>query len=111
MELQTTGVGEEKEAHLPKDFELHQNYPNPFNGQTQISFFVSKNANEDVSLTIYNTLGQPIRHLLNGQKLTGETVQVWDGRDNSGKEVGSGIYLYELRVGNQRSVKKAVLIK
>ncbi len=111
MELQTTRVGEGKEARFPNDFELRQNYPNPFNVQTQISFFVSKNAKGTINLTIYNLLGQPIRHLLKNESKRGEMIQTWDGLDDDGKEVSTGVYFYELRIGNQRSVKKAVLVK
>lgn len=112
MELVPTGIEEDKEkSNLPRAFELYQNYPNPFNAQTQISLFISKRVNDEVNLTVYNVLGQPVRRLLENQPAMGKIQVVWDGRDNSGKEVSSGIYLYELRVGNERIVKKAVLIR
>ncbi len=107
----STGINDEDEAGLPRDFELHQNYPNPFNGETFIPLFVSVSIKGAISFTVYNILGQPIRHLLKDEKITGKTIKVWDGRDNFGKEVGSGIYLYELRVGNQRTVKKMLLLR
>lgn len=106
-----TDVSDEKKNLLPTSFELYQNYPNPFNGQTMLSFFASKSLESPVSLTIYNILGKPVRHLLWNSPATGNFEVIWDSRDNSGKEVASGVYLYELRVGNQRVVKKAVIIR
>ncbi len=106
----STGVAEEG-TQLPRGFELYQNHPNPFNAETHIPLFVSASSKGLVSLTVYSILGQPIRQLLKDEAFTGKNIQVWDGRDDLGKEVSSGIYLYVLRVGNERVVKKAVLIR
>ncbi|MCK5052201.1 MAG: right-handed parallel beta-helix repeat-containing protein [Candidatus Cloacimonetes bacterium] len=89
---------------------LHQNFPNPFNPTTTISFSLQKNSK--VELSIYNIKGQKIKSLLSNQTAVGEHSIVWDGKDASGKKVGSGIYLYKLNVnGKIEAVKKCLLLK
>jgi len=106
-----SGISDDDKKLFPTNFDLYQNYPNPFNGQTRIGFSVSRSAGKMTSLNIYNISGQLVRSLLKNELAFGKQEQNWDGRDETGKEVSSGIYLYELRVGNQRVVKKAILIK
>lgn len=86
------------------------NYPNPFNPSTTISFLILEEG--IVELSVYNIKGQKIRSLLNDQITTGEHSIVWDGKDASGKKVGSGIYLYRLNVnGKIEAIKKGILLK
>lgn len=80
---------------LPKAFALQQNYPNPFNPSTTINFSVPKNT--DVTLTIYNSLGQPIRELVNESLQPGHYSFLWDGMDEAGELMGSGLYLARLQ--------------
>jgi hypothetical protein len=87
---------------------LEQNYPNPFNPSTSISFSLEEYS--EVELTIYNMNGQKIKDLevvrtgLNGTAL-------WDGNDENGKQVSSGVYLYKLTTDNKVYQKKMLLVK
>jgi hypothetical protein len=95
---------------LPKTFELTNNYPNPFNPSTTIQFGVPRNA--DVALVIYNVLGQRIRTLVDHeQRSAGRYSVVWDGRDEGGNTVGSGMYFYRLETGQVAIVKKMLMLK
>ncbi|MBN2830559.1 MAG: T9SS type A sorting domain-containing protein [Candidatus Cloacimonetes bacterium] len=86
------------------------NYPNPFNPETTIKFSISSNSNVDLS--IYNIKGQRVRTLANQQYTVGEHSIVWNGDDDSGKSVGSGVYFYKLGVdGRTNLTKKCILIK
>ena len=100
-----------KEMNLfPEEYELVQNYPNPFNPTTTIIFGLVEAGS--VSLQIYNLLGKEIKSVLNDEWFTAGYHQVvWDGRDMNGFKVGSGIYIYQLCVGNKRIIKKMVLAK
>ncbi|MBL7052722.1 MAG: PKD domain-containing protein, partial [Candidatus Marinimicrobia bacterium] len=81
-------------AIIVSDFALHGNYPNPFNPSTKIVFDVSATA--DIDLTIYNIIGQEVRSLQNGQLDHGSYQITWDGLDNSGNMVSSGVYFYRM---------------
>jgi hypothetical protein len=94
---------------LPSNYDLQQNYPNPFNPQTRISFTVRQD--HWVSLKIYNQQGQWVRTLVNEKKLAGEYTISWDGKDDRGFQLPSGIYIYQLNVEGFVSAKKAVLLK
>lgn len=96
-------------AVQPSDFTLKQNYPNPFNPTTTIAYDLNKSV--DVSLKIYNLAGQEIKTLVNEKQSAGSKQVAWDGRDKSGRQVASGIYLYRLEVGNVVQTKKMVLLK
>jgi photosystem II stability/assembly factor-like uncharacterized protein len=103
-------VGIAGEEPLPDGFALKQNYPNPFNPETTIPYSLSKPA--QVTLKIYNTLGQEVQTLLDKQfKNPGDYRVVWDGRDYSGKKAASGVYIYRLYVDKFVSAKRMVLTK
>ncbi len=93
----------------PNLFELYDNYPNPFNPETTIEFSLQKNSN--VLLKIYNSLGQEIKTLSKGNKPSGIHRFTWDGTNNYGSEVGSGIYIYSLKAGKRLLNKKMVLLR
>ena len=93
----------------PSKFELAQNFPNPFNPTTDITFSIDRAA--DVDLSIYNMLGQKVRTLTSGSKVAGTHVLRWDGRDEAGSNVSTGIYLYTLTDGNSSITKKMALMK
>jgi uncharacterized repeat protein (TIGR01451 family) len=80
---------------IPSAFVLDQNYPNPFNPQTTISY--SLPANSHVSLKIFSVTGQLVRTLYDGEKPVGRHVFLWDGMNDRGNNVGSGVYLYRLQ--------------
>lgn len=96
-------------TNRPRSFELSQNYPNPFNGETRIVFTLQKS--QPVTLTVYNILGQPVRKLLDGKRPAGKNEASWDGRDERGLSVPSGIYLYKLSTPDEKDVRKMVLLK
>lgn len=90
------------------DFSLSQNRPNPFNAATSISFSLPRAA--PVALEIYNTAGQRVRTLLEGEVAGGQTSLTWDGRDDHGRELASGVYLYRLRTGDRQQVATRKLL-
>ena len=94
----------------PSTFTLGANYPNPFNPATIIPLAVPAEAG-DVDLTIYNVLGQPVRHVWTGPLAAGKHRLVWDGRDGQGQPVAAGVYLYQLQVGDQTRLRKMVKIE
>jgi len=94
---------------LPKEFALYQNHPNPFNPTTTIRYALPKS--ERMSLRIFSLLGQGIRTLVDEQKAAGDYEAVWDGRDNNGRFVSSGVYVYRLEAGNFSDTKKLVLLQ
>lgn len=105
---QVTSV-EEIGSPKPSVLTLEQNYPNPFNPNTTISYRLS--AMKDVELTIYNTNGQKVRTLVNKRLGAGDYTIRWDGRNDSGSEVSSGVYLYRLRTGDFVQTKKMLLVR
>lgn len=99
----------EEEISIPGYFELLPNFPNPFNNQTVIKYTLSKPA--EVSLIIYNILGQKVRTLVKDEKQSGTMSVAWNGKDDTGKEVSSGIYFYRLKAGECSQTRRMVLLK
>jgi hypothetical protein len=89
--------------------ELSQNYPNPFNPQTTIAFSIKSRG--AVSVKVYNVAGQLVRTLVNENRAAGPHTVVWDGRNDSGSPVASGVYFYKLVANNFSQTKKMVLLK
>jgi len=111
--LLPTGVKEEFTT-LPEDFSLGQNYPNPFNPSTTIQFRVlGLKLGEPIhtTLIIYNILGQKVRTLVDNEKLPRKYQVIWDGKDEKGEEVSSGIYFYQLKEGDYKETRKMVLLR
>lgn len=93
----------------PKEFRLLQNSPNPFNPVTAIKFqlpVVSR-----VSIIVYNILGREVATLVNEDRSAGSHIVYWNGRDNQGTQVASGIYLYRIQAGNYSETRKMNLMK
>ena len=88
---------------------LNQNYPNPFNPETTISFNLPKAG--AASLNVYNVKGQLVKTLVNGQLGFGNHSIVWNGTDNNGAAVSSGVYYYRLNADNKTETRKMVLVK
>ncbi len=107
---EATAVAETIGGYQPVSFVLGANYPNPFNPATTIPFTVSAGAG-DVDLTIYNTLGQPVRQLWAGPLAAGSHRLTWDSRDEWGQPVAAGVYLYRLHVGDQTRTRKMVKLE
>ena len=89
--------------------ELFQNYPNPFNPSTTIEYMVGTES--PVEITIFNVKGQRIRRLVDETRAPGKYRAVWDGRNDRGVTVSTGMYFYRLRVGSYSSVKKMLLLR
>ncbi|MCD4818718.1 MAG: T9SS type A sorting domain-containing protein [Candidatus Cloacimonetes bacterium] len=106
---------------LSQKYNLCQNYPNPFNPTTTISFsLTTENTSlcnttdwqaEDTDLVIYNLKGQKVKTLVSEALPAGEHSIIWSGEDETGKQVGSGLYLYKLKTGRYEETKKMVLQK
>lgn len=92
------------ESELPKALELYQNYPNPFNPHTTISFYLPED--EDVKLSVYNVVGQPIAEIIHARMTKGEHRIDWDATD-----VPSGMYIYQLEVGTKIMTRKMTIVK
>jgi hypothetical protein len=100
------GVEEELGPALSK---LEQNYPNPFNPLTRIAFSVAEPGR--VVLRIYDVAGRPVRTLVDGRKVADYYCATWDGRDDAGRRVPSGVYFYKLEAPGMRETKKMLLLK
>jgi glucuronoarabinoxylan endo-1,4-beta-xylanase len=91
---------------LPDRFELGQSYPNPFSSSTAIPYQLKKGA--EVRVTIFDILGKEVRKFFVGSQTAGSHNILWDGRNNVGKRVASGIYFYKLQAGDESQVRKLV---
>lgn len=100
---------EEDFSQLPKEFDIRQNYPNPFNPTTVIQYALPKTS--FVKITIYNVLGQRVRNLVDEEQGPGYKKIHWDGRDDAGVEVSSGVYFYRIKAGDFVECKKMTLLK
>jgi hypothetical protein len=96
-------------APLPQTLALHPNYPNPFNPRTTINYDLP--VADQVHLTVYNLTGQQVRILIDGPQPAGRHSAVWNGMDDSGSKVGSGVYLFRLETTGSILVRKMLLIK
>ncbi len=96
-------------ATLAEGIELAQNYPNPFNPSTSIQFSLRETA--EIELRIYNMLGQQVRLAVSGRRPAGSHRFVWDGRDDGGQSVVSGIYFYRLATSDQVATRRMILLK
>jgi len=94
---------------IPAKYSLSQNYPNPFNPTTKIDFSLPRS--DDVTVTIYNLMGQQIKVLMNSNLEYGYHTATWNGLDQLGRPVASGVYFSELRTRNFRKTKKMLLLK
>ncbi len=104
-----TLVAAEPGEALPSGFSLAQNYPNPFNGRTTITYELPKP--EGVELTLYDLLGQPVRRLVSEYQGAGSYRIAWDGADDEGNQVASGVYLYRLKAGSRQRARRLVLVR
>ncbi|UCE65327.1 MAG: Omp28-related outer membrane protein [Candidatus Zixiibacteriota bacterium] len=105
IELQTSV---DEEIATPTEFNLSQNYPNPFNAATRIDF---RTEADEVSLAVYDVTGSLVKTLLDGSLEAGSHSVVWDGKDNSGSDVSSGIYFYRLSDSSGNNVRRMTLLK
>jgi hypothetical protein len=93
----------------PRSFSLLQNYPNPFNPETAIEYDLKQNS--QVKISIYNTLGQKVATLYEGQQVAGKHRLVWDGRNDKGIRLATGTYMYRMEADGATQTKKMLLLK
>ena len=98
----------------PSEYALEQNYPNPVGEDTSIPYQLAESF--DVTIKIYNLTGQLVRTLDEGYKVAGfylsqDRAAYWDGRDDNGEMVASGLYFYHLRAGNFETVRKMAVVR
>ena len=94
----------------PEKYALEQNYPNPFNPTTKLAYDIPEDG-QHVVLEIYNVAGQRVRQLVNEVQNSGSYTVTWDGRNDNGLRLGSGVYIYRMSSGTFTSVKKMLLLK
>ncbi len=94
---------------VPQRFSLEQNYPNPFNPSTVITFNLAKKT--DVELNVYSVTGQKVRSLVKGNQKAGQYTVTWNGRNDVGQKVASGLYFYKIEADDFVASKKMILIK
>lgn len=104
-----TGIDDPGDSVVPSQFVLEQNYPNPFNPSTTIQFELPAAA--QVQLVVYNLLGQRIAVLVDEARPAGRYSVQWNGRDDAGRAVSSGIYLFRFEAGEQVNVRRMTLLK
>jgi len=110
------GIEEQFVENTIAEFHVSQNYPNPFNLTTVIPFTVhgkhkTENGRIPTTLTIHNLLGQRVKTLVNQKTSPGSYQVMWDGKDESGREVSSGVYFYRVRCGDQEETRKLLYLK
>ncbi len=105
----TITVVSNQDPVMPSVTALKGNYPNPFNPTTVISYSVKQSG--FVSLEIYNSLGKKVRTLVNSRMEAGNYTATWNGNDEKGNTLGSGLYFYKMKSGNYSSTKKMILLK
>jgi flagellar hook assembly protein FlgD len=98
----STAVTEVEGAPTPASFVLGSCYPNPFNATTTIGFSIpERGAASPVTLSVYNSAGQRVATLVASELAAGQYTATWDGRDDAGQAVASGVYVYRLNVGQE----------
>jgi hypothetical protein len=99
----------QEQAPLPTEYSLSQNYPNPFNPETNIEYDLPRPG--WVKVAIYNSTGQLVRTLFRSHQTAGRFKLGWNGKDDFGRQVASGVYIYRLKAGEFSATKKMVLAR
>ncbi len=102
-------LGDDDQIIIPETTALRGNYPNPFNPETTISFDLK--ANSAVTIDVYNIKGQRVNRIVEGDYKAGRHTIVWNGEDNNGSQVSSGVYFYKMQSGTYTKTKKMILMK
>jgi hypothetical protein len=102
-------VGINDPSQSPYTFAISQNYPNPFNPTTTIKYQIPQSS--QVTIGVYNLLGQKIRTLVNDNMEAGDHQITWNGTNDAGLQVGSGVYFYRFQAGDFVSIKKMMFLK
>ena len=109
QDVPPTAVWERHTGDTPEAFSLDQNFPNPFNSGTAIRFALPAVA--AVKLTVYNLAGQAVATLAKDERAAGRYTLSWDGRDDQGHALASGLYVYRLEVADQTITRKMLLVR
>jgi flagellar hook assembly protein FlgD len=104
-----TGIADGEGQTVPVKFALEQNYPNPFNPTTTIRYQLPDRA--EVSLKIFDITGHEVRTLVKEILAAGEHSVTWNGTNDRGIPVSSGVYLYQLKAGNRTESRRMLLLK
>ncbi len=104
-----TGIIEEPDSDLPISVEIFQNYPNPFNPATTIAYRIPSRTK--VRIEVFNVLGQRVITLVDESQSAGDHVIQWDGKDDAGNIVSTGVYLYRIQAGEYVQTRKMLLLK
>ena len=103
------GPASKPSAETPTAFSLHNNYPNPFNPVTQISYDLPNDS--WVKLSIYNVRGQKVTTLVDRFEASGYKAILWDGTDDNGNKLASGVYFYRIQADEFTATKSMVLMR
>ncbi len=106
-----TSVQEGGESLQPESIALSQNYPNPFNGSTIIAYTIPGQRKMSVALELFDMTGRKVRTLIREIQMSGRHEVCWEGRDDQGLQVGSGVYVYQLRVDQTLLSKKLIYLR
>ena len=104
-----TAITELEDRNTPDEYELGNAYPNPFNPETTIRFSLPWSV--DVKVDVFNDQGQLVRTLVNETLNAGQFEVTWDGTDNAGRQVASGVYIYRINAPNLSMSKKVTFLK
>jgi hypothetical protein len=108
-EVYSTGITGVNDKPIEYGFKLMQNYPNPFNPETVIDFNLSEQA--PVKLEIFDVNGSKVKTLINKEMSLGSQTVKWDGSNDMGTRVPTGVYMYTLTTGNKSLTKKMIILK
>ena len=104
----TLGVLKENPP-IPNKISISQNYPNPFNPETRFQYNIPVDG--VVSIKVYDILGKQIKTLVNHWKVAGAHKEIWSGQNGKNQMVSSGVYFYQIKVGNEQITKKMIFSK
>ena len=102
------GTGAEEAASLPTNYALHPSFPNPFRDATTIPYDLPEPT--PVTITIYNVLGAEVSRLVEQMQAAGRQHVVWNGRDETGRGVGAGVYFVRMRAGKAAWTRKLIVL-
>ena len=108
--LGLTGI-KESDGAAPLVYRLYENFPNPFNPETIIRFDLAGYQEQPIRLGIYNILGQEVRTLIQGVYPPGQYQFVWDGKNQNGQSLGSGIYIYRLKGNDFTKTRRMIMLR
>ena len=99
----------EENPFIPNKISISQNYPNPFNPETRFQYNIPVDG--IVSIKVYDILGKKIKTLVNQWKSAGVHNEIWSGQNDNNQMVSSGVYFYQVKVGDEQITKKMILSK